>query len=61
MRIMDKLVCIYCRKELVRLGQFYVSICIECFMQYSEKFQHLQKWNDEKTDPRHHDYGLEIG
>ena len=64
MRIMDKLVCIYCKKELenmIWLGQFYVSICIECFMQYLEKFQHLQKWNDEKTDPRHHDYGLEIG
>jgi len=61
---MDKLVCKYCRKELknmIWLGQFHVSGCIECFMQYIEKFQQLQEWNDEKTDPRHHDYGLEIG
>ena len=51
MRIMDKLVCKFCRKELenmIWLGQFHVSGCIECFMQYIEKFQHLQKWNDEK-------------
>jgi hypothetical protein len=79
MRIMDKLVCKFCGKEmekkrpLIEPDLFYMekmnevwikrqkSICIECFMQYIEKFQHLPKWNDEKTDPRHHDYGLEIG
>jgi hypothetical protein len=84
MRIMDKLVCQFCREEmdlwkwddrdnLMDSDAFYMekmnvawiklrkSICIKCLMQYIEKFQHLQKWNDEKTDPRHHDYGLEIG
>ena len=51
----------YMEKMNVAWIKFQKSICIECLMQYIKKFQHLQKWNDEKTDPRHHDYGLEIG
>jgi len=51
----------YMEKMNVAWIKFQKSICIKCLMQYIEHYQHLQKWNDEKTDPRHHDYGLEIG
>ena len=69
MRIMNKLVCQFCRDEMEnkctlidsngKLAQ--KSICVKCLMQYIEKFQHLKNWDDEKTDPRHHDFRLVIG
>tara|TARA_R100000656_G_scaffold54517_1_gene42986 strand:+ start:325 stop:534 length:210 start_codon:yes stop_codon:yes gene_type:complete len=69
MRIMAKLVCQFCRAEIDNKGNVIdpngklaqKSVCVNCLMQYIAQFQHLKNWNDEKTDPRHHDYGLEIG
>ena len=57
---MNQLVCQFCKNEIKNKMQIIdpkgelakKSVCIVCFMEYIEKYQHLKGWYDEKTDPR---------